>query len=418
MSRYIFGECNEQPFYLKKDEDDRWETSLEDFPLDEFSESTTRELAIGKLLEHYQGNVEIFSLKLSEAKSTGEVLELLRTKLGSLSEGSNGNVEDLLDDGDKLTKKAQNALEKITSKKAETRILKTKYLSKAWSTIKGTNAAIRNLAVKQPAYLFVFLKDGTIVEGASKLSQYKLNLSKDVTEEKINKQIKMAVRNIDNLCNAAVYNLTDDGKAVIATFKKDSNANEATKVQKAFRDAFTKLEDAEKKDDSKGLVKLVMKKAMDSFKNAFSHEKEIKVADLKKYQFISTIKIEMPYTTEEVNIAREALLVLGKPKAQKKPSSKTASKSKGASTSATPKLPKGATSKLAVQSQSASATTDTATADSSTTGDVESLLKLSPEDLADFAKKVMDNDQLRKAIVHASKERTAKLKDEREQEKQ
>lgn len=319
MARYIFGENKEQLFYIKKDSDG-WTSTLDDFSVNNFTEDTSRNIVVGKLLEQFQGDIDLYSLSLEEALSAEDLKDFLKSKLGCLSDNSNVDVEELLDEsGEKLTKEAQKALEAIVSGKQKERTLKTKYLSKAWRTANGANKAIRNLASKQPVYLFAFLQSGKIIEGASKLKVYDINL-KGLTEEDIHKRFENAVKSISKLCQVNDIALADNGEAVIATFTRKATVSELLDVQKAFKTAFTAEEPEE--PQKKSLVSFA-KKAFKDLKNKLSDDagKEISIDDLKQYQFKKTEEISFPYSTEEINTAREALLVLGKT-AKKKPAAK------------------------------------------------------------------------------------------------
>lgn len=323
MARYIFGESKDQLFYIKKDSDS-WTSTLNDFPVNSFTENTSRKLVVGKLLEQFQDSLDLYSLSLEEALSAEDLKDFLRSKLGCLADNSNVDVEELLDDsGEKLTKEAQKALEAIVSGKQKERTLKTKYLSKAWRTANGANKAIRNLASKQPVYLFVFLQSGKIIEGASKLKVYDINL-KGLSEDDIHKRFENAVKSISKLCQVNDIALADSGEAVIATFTRKATVSELLDVQKAFRAAFTAEEPEE--PQKKALVSFA-KKAFKDLKNKLSNDtgKEISVDDLKQYQFKKTEELSFPYSTEEINTAREALLVLGKT-AKKKPAAKKSTK--------------------------------------------------------------------------------------------
>lgn len=307
MARYIFGESKDQLFYIKKDSDS-WTSTLNDFPVNSFTENTSRKLVVGKLLEQFQDSLDLYSLSLEEALSAEDLKDFLRSKLGCLSDNSNVDVEELLDDsGEKLTKEAQKALEAIVSGKQKERTLKTKYLSKAWRTANGANKAIRNLASKQPVYLFVFLQSGKIIEGASKLKAYDINL-KGLSEDDIHKRFENAVKSISKLCHVNDIALADSGEAVIATFTRKATVSELLDVQKAFRAAFTAEE-----PQKKALVSFA-KKAFKDLKNKLSNDagKEISIDDLKQYQFKKTEELSFPYSIEEINTAREVLLVLGK----------------------------------------------------------------------------------------------------------
>ena len=332
MARYIFGENKDQLFYIKKDSDG-WTSTLDNFPVNNFTEDTSRNIVVGKLYEQFQNDLDLYSLNLNEALSPEDLKDFLKSKLGCLSDNSTVEVETLLDDsGEKLSKDAQKALEAIVAGKKTERTLKTKYLSKAWRTAKGTNKAIRNLASKQPVYLFAYLQSGKIIEGASQLKVYNINL-KGLTEEDIHKRFESAIKSISKLCQVNDAALADNGEAVIATFTRKATVSELLDVQKAFKTAFT-AEEPQEEPQKKSLVSFA-KKAFKDLKNklADNEGKEISVDDLKQYQFKNTEEIVFPYSTEEINTAREALLVLGKTPKKKdsaKKNKKSADKEKPA----------------------------------------------------------------------------------------
>ena len=311
MARYIFGENKDQLFYIKKDSDG-WTSTLDNFPVNNFTEDTSRNIVVGKLYEQFQNDLDLYSLSLNEALSPEDLKDFLKSKLGCLADNSTVEVETLLDDsGEKLSKEAQKALEAIVAGKKTERTLKTKYLSKAWRTAKGINKAIRNLASKQPVYLFAYLQSGKIIEGASQLKAYNVNL-KGLTEEDIHKRFESAIKSISKLCQVNDAALADGGEAVIATFTRKATVSELLDVQKAFKTAFT-AEEPQEEPQKKSLVSFA-KKAFKDLKNklADNEGKEISIDDLKQYQFKNTEEIVFPYSTEEINTAREALLVLGK----------------------------------------------------------------------------------------------------------
>lgn len=325
MARYIFGENKDQLFYIKKDSDG-WTSTLDNFPVNNFTEDTSRNIVVGKLYEQFQNDLDLYSLNLNEALSPEDLKDFLKSKLGCLADNSTVDVETLLDDsGEKLSKEAQKALEAIVAGKKTERTLKTKYLSKAWRTAKGINKAIRNLASKQPVYLFAYLQSGKIIEGASQLKAYNVNL-KGLTEEDIHKRFESAIKSISKLCQVNDAALADGGEAVIATFTRKATVSELLDVQKAFKTAFT-AEEPQEEPQKKSLVSFA-KKAFKDLKNklADNEGKEISIDDLKQYQFKNTEEIVFPYSTEEINTAREALLVLGKTakkkSAAKKPETK------------------------------------------------------------------------------------------------
>ncbi len=311
MARYIFGENKDQLFYIKKDSDG-WTSTLDNFPVNNFTEDTSRNIVVGKLYEQFQNDLDMYSLNLNEALSPEDLKDFLKSKLGCLADNSTVDVETLLDDsGEKLSKETQKALEAIVAGKKTERTLKTKYLSKAWRTAKGANKAIRNLASKQPVYLFAYLQSGKIIEGASQLKVYNVNL-KGLTEEDIHKRFESAIKSISKLCQVNDAALADNGEAVIATFTRKATVSELLDVQKAFKTAFT-AEEPQEEPQKKSLVSFA-KKAIKDLKNklADNEGKEISIDDLKQYQFKNTEEIVFPYSTEEINTAREALLVLGK----------------------------------------------------------------------------------------------------------
>lgn len=314
MARYIFGECKEQPFYLKKTQKG-WKTNLEDFPVDCFNEKTSRAIAVGKLLEFYQGDVDIFSLKLSEARTAEDLKKLLKSKLGCLSTDSSCDVESLLDKDGFLTEKAQKELEDIVSGTKKMRVLKTRLLRKAWITAKGSNKNIRNIGGNQPVYMFAYLQEGKkerveIIEGATSLKSYEVKL-KSLNRNEIHERFEEAIKAIEDSCTVNNFDITGNGKSgevFIATFTKKATPTESKKVREAFISAFTSPDPDLK---NKELVKLVRNLEIKDGNDVTTEA----LADLR---FENSAELEFPYSAEEISVARDALTILGKDKSDDK----------------------------------------------------------------------------------------------------
>lgn len=287
----------------------------------------------GKLLELYGKDIDIFMIRLNEAKTPEQLKELLKTKLGSLGKTNNANVEDLFDDDQKsLTSDAFKTLEKITTGKAK-RVLNTKFLTNAWYTLRGANKNIRNLNARQGAYLFAYFSNGKILEGASSPEVLEFSLDfKQTDVNDIHQRFEKAVNAVKDLGIANFTKIKDPsgnaGEAVLISLAKSASVTDLNNLQKTFRDSFT----ADATPEKKGLVNIVKKfasKLQDLFK-----AKNGKAVKLQGYSFPETTTFEMYYSQEEIDIAREAMTTL-KPKAKKdakndkdsKSKSKTASKS-------------------------------------------------------------------------------------------
>lgn len=333
-TNYVFGDYGTSEICFKKFRSG-WRNISEcsEFRNVTFPADYKANIVKGKLLELYGKDIDIFMVKLNEAKTPEQLKELLKTKLGSLGKTNNANVEDLFDDDQKsLTSDAFKTLEKITTGKVK-RVLNTKFLTNAWYTLRGANKNIRNLNARQGAYLFAYFSNGKILEGASSPEVLEFSLDfKQTDVNDIHQRFEKAVNAVKDLGIANFTKIKDPsgnvGEAVLISLAKSASVTDLNNLQKTFRDSFT----ADATPEKKGLVNIVKKfasKLQDLFK-----AKNGKAVKLQGYSFPETTTFEMYYSQEEIDIAREAMTTL-KPKAKKdakndkdsKSKSKTASKS-------------------------------------------------------------------------------------------
>lgn len=333
-TNYVFGDYGTSEICFKKFRSG-WRNISEcsEFRNVTFPADYKANIVKGKLLELYGKGIDIFMVKLNEAKTPEQLKELLKTKLGSLGKTNNANVEDLFDDDQKsLTSDAFKTLEKITTGKVK-RVLNTKFLTNAWYTLRGANKNIRNLNARQGAYLFAYFSNGKILEGASSPEVLEFSLDfKQTDVNDIHQRFEKAVNAVKDLGIANFTKIKDPsgnvGEAVLISLAKSASVTDLNNLQKTFRDSFT----ADATPEKKGLVNIVKKfasKLQDLFK-----AKNGKAVKLQGYSFPETTTFEMYYSQEEIDIAREAMTTL-KPKAKKdakndkdsKSKSKTASKS-------------------------------------------------------------------------------------------
>lgn len=333
-TNYVFGDYGTSEICFKKFRSG-WRNISEcsEFRNVTFPADYKANIVKGKLLELYGKDIDIFMIKLNEAKTPEQLKELLKTKLGSLGKTNNANVEDLFDDDQKsLTSDAFKTLEKITTGKVK-RVLNTKFLTNAWYTLRGANKNIRNLNARQGAYLFAYFSNGKILEGASSPEVLEFSLDfKQTDVNDIHQRFEKAVNAVKDLGIANFTKIKDPsgnvGEAVLISLAKSASVADLNNLQKTFRDSFT----ADATPEKKGLVNIVKKfasKLQDLFK-----AKNGKAVKLQGYSFPETTTFEMYYSQEEIDIAREAMTTL-KPKAKKdakndkdsKSKSKTASKS-------------------------------------------------------------------------------------------
>ena len=316
MAGYIFGEYKDKEFMFKRTATG-WKGSSGDVKFlenavlpKEFSANEVK----GKLFEKLAADVTFYKAPLNEALTMTKVKELLQTKLGCLSDNSNADVEELFsEDGETLDKTAIEELEAIASGKVKERHLNTTYLKKAWITVRGANQKIRKLDSKQGAYLFAYMNNGDLIEGISGSGVLKYHVDlKDLKAEEIHKRFEDAKASIetDGLVNnfSVVGPKQEKGEAIIITLDKKTASTKISELQSTFREVFT----APPKDTSKDnkLVKLI-RKAVAGLKDLFN-PKNGKTVDLLGYKIQGATDVQMYYSQEEVDLAKNILARVGK----------------------------------------------------------------------------------------------------------
>ena len=317
MAGYIFGEYKDKEFMFKRTATG-WKGSSGDVKFlenavlpKEFSANEVK----GKLFEKLAADVTFYKAPLNEALTMTKVKELLQTKLGCLSDNSNADVEELFsEDGETLDKTAIEELEAIASGKVKERHLNTTYLKKAWITVRGANQKIRKLDSKQGAYLFAYMNNGDLIEGISGSGVLKYHVDlKDLKAEEIQIRFEDAKASVetDGLVNnfSVVGPKQEKGEAIIITLDKKTASTKISELQSTFREVFT----APPKDTSKDnkLVKLI-KKAVAGLKDLFN-PKNGKTVDLLGYKIQGATDVQMYYSQEEVDLAKNILARAGKP---------------------------------------------------------------------------------------------------------
>ena len=316
MAGYIFGEYKDKEFMFKRTATG-WKGSSGDVKFlenavlpKEFSANEVK----GKLFEKLAADVTFYKAPLNEALTMTKVKELLQTKLGCLSDNSNADVEELFSEDDEtLDKTAIEELEAIASGKVKERHLNTTYLKKAWITVRGANQKIRKLDSKQGAYLFAYMNNGDLIEGISGSGVLKYHVDlKDLKAEEIHKRFEDAKASIetDGLVNnfSVVGPKQEKGEAIIITLDKKTASTKISELQSTFREVFT----APPKDTSKDnkLVKLI-KKAVAGLKDLFN-PKNGKTVNLLGYKIQGATDVQMYYSQEEVDLAKNILARVGK----------------------------------------------------------------------------------------------------------
>lgn len=311
--KYVFGEYKNKDFCFKKVNESWICENNNTFRALKFPARFAAKKIKDTLSENFAG-VSFYKLNLREAHSERELKDLLKSKLGCLADNSKvevtelfkadsqGNIQDLTDD---ILKKLQD----IAEGKEKFRTLNTGLLSKAWKTVRGTNANIRNLNTKQGAYLFAYLSDGTILESGSdgKILQYQVDLqsiSATDIQERFEKAVKMA-KDSQEVINEFKFNKAKyNGQGVIVCFGRKSSISDLNKLQEIFRKAFTE-EPKEPPKTAGEKIKKTFKKAINTLKGLFKDGKAVKLEDYK----IQQTDIQMSYSQEEIDLAKEILLL-------------------------------------------------------------------------------------------------------------
>lgn len=310
MAKYIFGKYQDQDFCFENS-DSGWKCENEFFKDVTFPANIDYKKVKLNILEKYS-TVKFFKSHLNEDFSEDQLKEYLKTKLGCLVAGGKIEVTDLFNSPDdqsftNLKNDVKQKLLDVAEGKEKERTLKTKLLKKAWITLRGANANIRNLNDKQGAYLFAYTKDGTVVEGVSgsKVYGWKIGV-KNLDETEIQNRFEKALQVIDNSAcvNSVKINSPAQGEAVLVTLDRNKSLGDINNIQKAFREAFTETDDSEKNILGK-LFGAVVK----TFQELFA--KPGAPVDLSDYELMETTEIKMFYSEEEVEVAKEIIGLMG-----------------------------------------------------------------------------------------------------------
>lgn len=313
---FVFGEYKGKDFYIER-VCEEWRSSAEepdiystDYPRSYYSKNEV----IGKLYEKYGADIDIYRPRLSEARSKTQLKELLASQLGGLSTNVHVNIKDLFNSTGNLEKAAADKLKAITSSKArEPRILETIYLYNAWKAVTGTSK-YRSLKEFVAAYLFLYTKDGRIIEGTpSGLQEWSVD-NKVTNSKDIRNRFKKATSKIEADSIVGEVNnliLEDGGEACLITLaKNDNSVSVLEKLQANFRKIFSQEAPQTSKVSIASKASSLLQGIFGNKSNKDSKEVEVKKINsdqLKNILFKMPTKIKMSYTQEEVDLARDIL---------------------------------------------------------------------------------------------------------------
>ena len=336
---FVFGEYKGKDFYIER-VCEEWKSSAEepdiystDYPRSYYSKNEV----IGKLYEKYGADIDIYRPRLSEARSKTQLKELLTSQLGGLSTNVHVNIKDLFDSAGNLEKAAADKLKAITSSKArEPRILETIYLYNAWKAVTGTSK-YRSLKEFVAAYLFLYTRDGRIIEGTpSGLQEWTVD-TKVTNSKDIRNRFKKAISKIEADSIVGEVNsliLEDGGEACLITLaKNDNSVSVLEKLQANFRKIFSQETPQTAKVSVASKASSLLQGIFGNKSNKDSKDVEVKKINsdqLKNILFKMPTKIKMSYTQEEVDLARDILNAF---KTDSKKSSKAKASNSGTSTS-------------------------------------------------------------------------------------